>query len=116
MSPAVLKEREDLAALIALWVAIHGGDPLPSKVVVDGTALLIAAALDNHLAHTIEGVEEEGRGKARLTERLKALDIERVDDEGGHGEEFFCFCFRLSRFGVIICICFRVEEVERELA
>ena len=84
MSPAVLKEREDLAAMVAVWIAIHGGDPLPSKVVVDGTALLIAAALDNHLANTIEGIDREGR-KARLPERLKSLGIERVDDEGGHG-------------------------------
>jgi hypothetical protein len=108
MSPAVRKEREaDVAAQIALWIAIHGGDPAHTKVVVDDTALLIAAALDRHLATTIEGADREGRGKVSPPERLKSLGIERVDDEGGHGPEYVCFCFRWVYFGVIICVCFR---------
>ncbi len=113
MSPAVLKEREaDVAALIALWIAIHGGDPAPRKVVVNDTTLLIAAALDRHLANTIEIADREGRSKVSLPERLKALGIERVNDEGGHGDEFVCFCFVWVRFGVVICVCFgRAEEL-----
>ena len=45
----------DVASLIALWLAIHGGDPGPSEIAVDDkTAALIAAALDSQLANTVE--------------------------------------------------------------
>lgn len=111
MSPAVRKEREaGAAALIALWIAIHGGDPVHKKVVVDDTALLIAAALEGHLANTIEDADKEGRSKVSAPERLKSLGIERVDDEGGHGAEYECFCFRWVYYGVTICVCFRRAE------
>src|SRR5580704_15606820 len=53
MPESTVEERElDLAALIALWYAIHGGDPSPSEVTIDDeTVVLIAAALDRNPRH-----------------------------------------------------------------
>lgn len=78
MPESTVEERElDLAALIALWYAIHGGDPSPSEVTIDDeTVVLIAAALDRHLANTVEGVSREGRTSGRLEERLKSFGVE----------------------------------------
>ena len=96
MSTSTLGGRElDIAALLALWIAIHGGDPLPSEIVVDETAVLIAAALDRHLTNTVEGVSREYRPTARLAERLRALGVEVV---GKHEKEDLaeaqsCYCF-----------------------
>ena len=87
----------DIASLIALWIAIHGGDPSPSEVrVEDETAILIATALDRHLA-TI--VQEAGRGgpTTTLEERLKSVRIELVDeksDELRGGEPPACYLFQ----------------------
>jgi hypothetical protein len=76
---SVFDDRElDVASLIALWLAIHSGDPAPSEIVVDDkTAALIAAALDSQLANTIESAPREDR-TARLEERLRSFGIEMV--------------------------------------
>lgn len=112
--------RQDIAALIALWIAIHGGDPPPKEVKVDDTAVLIAAALDRHLANTIEGVGSEGPTEARMHKRLKSFGVEPIGN-GEYRGEWICFCFRLIYFRVdgtprnpdegadafVICVCFR---------
>ena len=112
--------KQDIAALIALWIAIHGGDPPPKEVKVDETAVLIAAALDRHLANTIEGVGSEGGVEAQMDERLKSFGIEPIGN-GEYRDEWICFCFRLIYFRVdgtprnpdegteafVICVCFR---------
>jgi hypothetical protein len=113
-------EKQDIAALIALWIAIHGGDPPPKEVKVDETALLIAAALDRHLANTVEGVGGERPTKARRHERMKSLGILPIGN-GEYRDEWICFCFSLIYFHVdgtsrnpdgdtealVICVCFR---------
>jgi hypothetical protein len=80
---SVFDERElDVASLIALWLAIHSGDPAPSEIVVDDkTAALIAAALDSQLANIVESAPREGR-TARLEERLRSFRIEMVPNDG----------------------------------
>jgi len=93
--PTLDARDRDIAALIALWIAIHGGDPAPSEVVVDETAILLAAALDSYLASTIEGASRADRPRARLEERLHALGVEIVGErERRHeDEELACVCF-----------------------
>lgn len=82
----------DVASLIALWLAIHGGDPAPSEIVVDDkTAALIAAALDSQLANTVESATRENRTTARLEERLKSFGIEMVPNA-----EKSCFTFTVK--------------------
>jgi hypothetical protein len=73
--PASVLERElDVAAIIALWFAIHGGDPGPVEVTVDDeTVALVAAALDHQLASR-HG--EPHQTRAQLEERLNSLGIE----------------------------------------
>jgi hypothetical protein len=88
----VFDDRElDVASLIALWLAIHGGDPAPSEIVVnDKTAALIAAALDSQLADTVESAPREDR-TGRLKERLKSFGIEMVPNA-----EKSCFTYTVK--------------------
>ena len=82
----------DVASLIALWLAIHGGDPGPSEIAVDDkTAALIAAALDSQLANTVEFARREDRTPARLEERLKSFGIEVTPDV-----DKSCFTFKIK--------------------
>jgi hypothetical protein len=87
----------DIASLIALWIAIHGGDPSPSEVrVEDETAILIAAALDRRLATIVQEAGREGP-TTTLEERLKSVRIELVDeksDELRGGEPPACYLFQ----------------------
>ena len=72
----------DIASLIALWIAIHGGDSSPSEVrVEDETAILIAAALDRHLATIVQEAVREDPTATHLEERLKSVRIELVDEK-----------------------------------
>jgi hypothetical protein len=87
MPASALSGRQlDIAALIAIWIAIHGGDPSPSEITIeDGTATLIAAALDRYLATTVgeAGREDPSRDdlkRAQLEERLKSLSIELLPE------------------------------------
>jgi hypothetical protein len=38
--------------MIALWLAIHGGDPVPELIEIDETATVLATTLSAHLAAT----------------------------------------------------------------
>jgi hypothetical protein len=79
MEEFVLAHEPDIAWLIALWIAIHGGDPAPEgPVEVDETTALLAAALAARLG------ELYGRGAATaeaLQDRLAGSGMAvRVDD------------------------------------
>jgi hypothetical protein len=80
MAPMTRYARElDVSALIALWLAIHGGDPAPSEVRIDNeTTLLIAAALDRQLATTLGA--NQPTEPAELVQRLEAFGIESSSD------------------------------------
>jgi hypothetical protein len=87
----------DVAAMIALWFAIHGGDPGPSEVTVDdATAVLVAAALDHQLASR-HG--EPRQTRAQLEERLASLGIrvlprdEKTDRSESGAELLQKWCF-----------------------
>jgi hypothetical protein len=70
----VLAHEPDIAWLIALWLAIHGGDSLSQELTdVDETSVLLAAALSSHLA------DRHSRGAVTLdgvSERLAAAGIQ----------------------------------------
>jgi hypothetical protein len=82
MPATILDKRSlDLASLIALWFAIHGGDPAPTEILVeDETAALIAAALDRHLADRYADVTVPDHTAAQVEEWLKSLGIEVLAD------------------------------------
>ncbi|MBV9918450.1 MAG: hypothetical protein JO153_18275 [Solirubrobacterales bacterium] len=73
MEDLVLAHEPDIAWLIALWIAIHGGDPAPEgPVAIDPTTALLATALSRRL--------QEVRGVGSLTfealrERLASVGI-----------------------------------------
>jgi hypothetical protein len=99
MPPSNLGGRElDIASLIALWIAIHGGDPSPSEVrVEDETAILIAAALDRHLTTIMQEAGREDPTTTHLEERLKSVRIELVDaknDELRGDDPPACYLFQ----------------------
>ncbi len=101
----------DAAWIIALWKAIHGGDPTPIEV--DARAAELISELANHLGHTI------GHGAAPLTlhafeARIQALGLQ-MDHHEGSGERAglvrpaegwerppYCFTFE----GQTICVYF----------
>jgi hypothetical protein len=79
MSGSIIEREFDIAAIIALWFAIHGGDPGPVEVTVDDeTAFLVAAALDHQLA-SHHG--EPRQTQAQLVERLNSLGVEVLPAE-----------------------------------
>ena len=70
---------QDISWLIALWLAIHGGDPAPEGPVrIDETTALVAAALSARLTE-INGGAVTG---AALSERLGTV---RVEPGAGQG-------------------------------
>jgi hypothetical protein len=90
-------------SLIALWLAIHGGDPAPGEVRADETAVLIAAALDRHLASALGGSIQDDRV---AEERLKSIGIERIEhhrdtDPLSHGERALIpeICYKIRLIG-----------------
>jgi hypothetical protein len=99
MPTSSLGERElDVASLIALWIAIHGGDPAPSEIIVeDDTAAFIAAALDRYLSGTVDDAGSEDRRESVLSEKLKSFGIERLsDDAKPHPSgNFVCFTVKI---------------------
>lgn len=104
----------DIAWIIALWLAIHGGDPVPIEM--DEQTAELVVELTNHLGRTI------GRGTEPLTlerfeARLQELGIEfqrqlppqtrdtlsSGDPEGPPREPLpYCFTFR----GTTYCVRF----------
>jgi hypothetical protein len=66
----IFTHERDAAWIIALWLAIHGGDPAPDGVLhVDETSVLLATTLSHHLAttHRITPLEPE-QLRARLAD------------------------------------------------
>jgi len=65
----------DAAWIIALWKAIHGGDPAPGEIQVDARSAELVGELVDHLGQTV------GRGAQPLTQatfgaRLGQLGIQ----------------------------------------
>ncbi|MFE0462816.1 hypothetical protein ACFW1A_26535 [Kitasatospora sp. NPDC058965] len=97
----------DVAWILALWKAIHGGDPSPE---VDGSAVLAAAALASQLAAT------HGSGSltfAQLQQRLGEVGIEVTRGDAPKAEALHVdephpvsptrqYCFRYN--GDRICV------------
>jgi hypothetical protein len=78
---ALIGRQLDIATLIAIWIAIHGGDPSPSEITIeDETATLIAAALDRCLATTVGEAGRDDLTRAQLEERLKSVSIELLPE------------------------------------
>jgi hypothetical protein len=72
MEEIILEHEPDVAWLIALWLAIHGGDPASEPTSVDDTTVLLATTLSLRLE------EVYGAGAAArnvLEKRLAGLGI-----------------------------------------
>ncbi|GAA2145973.1 hypothetical protein GCM10009760_35220 [Kitasatospora kazusensis] len=113
-TPAIgLAHELDVAWIVALWLAIHGGDPNPieGEVQLGETAALSAAALSGALSDTL------GKGRQALTyeqlqERLKVLGVElsrgAAPEQAATEESSFAriprrpYCFRWN--GTTICV------------
>lgn len=65
----------DIAWLIGLYIAIHGGDPPPSEVFVDMETVEIAAALVDHLSATFSQQEEGAFTYQGLQKHFKARGL-----------------------------------------
>jgi hypothetical protein len=82
----------DAGWLIALWIAIHGGDPAKSEVTIDDEAtILIAAALDRQLATTTGSRDREMSDT--LLERLKGFGVEPV---AAHEDKPYFHCWQVE--------------------
>ena len=97
ISEITLAHEPDAAWIIALWLAIHGGDPGPEGFQVDETAVFLASALSAHLSETIGG-------EALTTETLHsgAHEFDMEFDIRGSGGRPFPYCFEWK--GERICV------------
>src|ERR1700690_3654512 len=65
-----------IASIIALWLAVQGGDSSSADITVDDwTSALIAAALDSHLSYVTEFARRGATSPAQLEERLSSLGL-----------------------------------------
>lgn len=92
----------DIAWILALYIAIHGGDPSPSEVLVDRETVEIAAALVDRLAATFSQQEEAAFTLRGLEERFKARGLPlAVSVSSGQycvsTEHGLAVCFRFPR-------------------
>ena len=69
----------DAAWIIALWKAIHGGDPSPEQIAVEAIAALSLQFSPSH------AVPPAGTSLTQLQERLKAIGVEIHEQQGGQG-------------------------------
>jgi hypothetical protein len=75
----VVAQEPDIAWLIALWIAIHGGDPAPEgPIPIDPTTALLAAALSTRL--------QEVRGVGSMTFEALRKGLESVGIAVREGE------------------------------
>ncbi len=88
----------DISWIIALYRAIHGGDPGPEAI--DPTTAALAGALAAHLAETSQ---REALTNERLAERLGSVGIEfkggareeaLAEDEGDFHMNRYCYIFQ----------------------
>ena len=92
-APAFADRTRSVSSLIALWLAIHSGDPAPSAISVDETATLLAGALDLYLAGTIEGSVRDDQA---IAERLGSFGIEPAKRPEPETARIFEFCQRIQ--------------------
>jgi hypothetical protein len=75
----------DAAALIALWLAIHGGDPAPGPVTPSAATALLAATLVTQLSQEF-GEAARPLEHEELSKRLAPLglrvDVHNVEEDG----------------------------------
>jgi hypothetical protein len=84
----------DISWIIALWRAIHGGDPGPEAI--DRTTAALAGALAAHLAETARSAPLTAE---RLTESLGSIGVEvRTDGAGECGVAEDAVNFTASRY------------------
>ena len=129
MAPKIgtLAHAQDPAWLIALWLAIHGGDPAPIEGVVaqeiqEGAALRAIAALSEALDQTSRDAVQHAIAPAQKQRQIKTVDAkvstQRLQDIGIHvtesaGEQVHAaaitdlartlrYCFRFR--GVVYCV------------
>jgi hypothetical protein len=73
----------DAAWIIALWIAIHGGDPAPIEIAIDEGLAKEAAALTGRAAQAVKGVASTELTIPLLRERLQALGLKVENPPAG---------------------------------
>ncbi|MBI1258025.1 MAG: hypothetical protein GC204_11190 [Chloroflexi bacterium] len=76
----VLAHEMDVAWIISLWLAIHGGDPYKSVVKIDEKTEQLGMALVEHLAKTMPSEKRDG-GIPALQAGLNSLGIQVVQEQ-----------------------------------
>lgn len=96
-------EYAEVASYIALWLAIHGGDPVPDEVTVaqaTEAAVQIVRSLSTYVA-SISGRLNSGDGEAMLEEKLQKVGF--APARGGINPDFQRRCITLPN-GATVCI------------
>ena len=89
----------DAAWILALWKAIHGGDPPPEQIAMEAIA-----ALSGTLTSHGEGTVSES-SFAELQTRLKEIGVEFTGGEGAQSTEarrIIRYCIKWK--GELVCI------------
>lgn len=129
--PRELKELDfDIAWIVALWLSIHGGDPIqgggdpipaiPAGIAVDEVTADLVQTLTSHLARTHPDLVQQSQSLDALETRMKKLGFEisrtpptqlttylykplqpAPPPEGGSGQPSRFYCFTYQ--GRTIC-------------
>ena len=104
-----LAHEQDAAWLIALWKAVHGGDPSLERVVLSeheaiSFARQAANALIGYVSAVASGEPEGGSAEAhqQLSQGLKTAGVELLSEHEVPGRQPAPYCFRWN--GQTICI------------
>jgi hypothetical protein len=75
----------DAGWIVALWLAIHGGDPPPENVRIDDRTVELLGETTTHLARQLGFEVKQSLTVSSLQERLKAVTgIEMTAETGAH--------------------------------
>ena len=94
----------DISWLIALWFAIHGGDPSPEgvKLEVSEETYALANGLVQHLLATYKGLGARALPEAELEARLSQSHCFQGGGGGGGGSG--PICVELPGTGRLVCV------------
>jgi|ERR1041385_4634627 len=95
----VLAHELDAAWIIALWKAIHGGDPAPERVAVEAIAALSQYLKDSESNFTFQQMEKQFGNLGIQVTQGEQVEARKVE-QGPQVPHQYCFKFK----GQTICI------------